>query len=397
MFISFRSPREILDENPTFLICTIVFQLLALLSLIHAIRSGPRGFLLWISALGHGFVTEAISYFLPDIDSFWHSQSMVMFLNRRLPLYIALFYPTVMYTTNTAVERLRLTSLAHPLAVALADVVMDFPYDIVGIKLLWWTWHDTDPNIFDRHYSVPWTSYLFHMTFASSLSFLFNMTWNNIVGDIQRLTWFQKALRLSCCFVLVSLLSMPLGVLQFIPLYHVLHDIYHIHTEAITFIYVFIYGYMMWSSDRKQRSQGTSCQRREYSKFDLISVIVFIHYTFYIILALFVAHPENLKSTGLHETVGNCSSVSNITSTIGMTLQKKTFLCASNYDEPVFDWHCLPGGHPPSELSHWYAVCGTPHPNRAEFVVVVCTFCMLGLLFFREILWKSNSKKMKTN
>ena len=44
----------------------------------------------------------------------------------------------------------------------------------MGIKLVWWTWHDTDPNIYDRHYWVPWTSYYFHATFACSLNILFH-------------------------------------------------------------------------------------------------------------------------------------------------------------------------------------------------------------------------------
>ena len=40
---------------------------------------------------------------------------------------------------------------------ALADLLLDVPFDILGVKFLWWTWHDTDPNIFDRSYSVPLT------------------------------------------------------------------------------------------------------------------------------------------------------------------------------------------------------------------------------------------------
>ena len=43
--------------------------------------------------------------------------------------------------------------------VALADLLIDLPFDIMGIKLMWWTWHDSDPNIFDGTYSVPWTRY----------------------------------------------------------------------------------------------------------------------------------------------------------------------------------------------------------------------------------------------
>ena len=57
--------------------------------------------------------------------------------------------------------------------VGLLAVLLDLPFDIMGVKLLWWTWHDTDPNIFDRSFHVPWTSYYFHASFAASLCFLF--------------------------------------------------------------------------------------------------------------------------------------------------------------------------------------------------------------------------------
>ena len=58
-------------------------------------------------------------------------------------------------------------------SVGLTVVLIDIPFDIMGIKLLWWTWRDDDPNIYDRHYWVPWTSYYFHAAFASSFTLLF--------------------------------------------------------------------------------------------------------------------------------------------------------------------------------------------------------------------------------
>ena len=61
------------------------------------------------------------------------------------------------YTTNMAASRLKLSLWSEPFAVALGDLLLDIPFDILGIKLLWWTWHDTDPNIFDRSYNVPLT------------------------------------------------------------------------------------------------------------------------------------------------------------------------------------------------------------------------------------------------
>ena len=74
--------------------------------------------------------------------------------------YVTLYFfpdPCFHYTTNVAAMRLKLPMWSQPFAVGLFDVLLDVPYNIFGISLIWWTWHDTDPNIFDWMYDVPWT------------------------------------------------------------------------------------------------------------------------------------------------------------------------------------------------------------------------------------------------
>lgn len=53
-----------------------------------ALRNGGRYKWLWLTCILQGLTTEMVSYFLPDIDNFWHAQGMVMFAGQRLPLYI---------------------------------------------------------------------------------------------------------------------------------------------------------------------------------------------------------------------------------------------------------------------------------------------------------------------
>jgi len=43
---------------------------------------------LWLATVLHGLVVEIVTYNLEDIDNFWHSQTPVIFLGRRLPLHI---------------------------------------------------------------------------------------------------------------------------------------------------------------------------------------------------------------------------------------------------------------------------------------------------------------------
>jgi len=57
---------------------------------LAALRSGGRYIYLWFTTVLHGLVVESASYVIPDIDNFWHAQSMIMLLGRRLPLHIVL-------------------------------------------------------------------------------------------------------------------------------------------------------------------------------------------------------------------------------------------------------------------------------------------------------------------
>lgn len=66
----------------------------------------------------------------------------------------------------------------------LGTVMLDMPYDIMGIKLVWWTWHDTDPNIYDRMYWVPWNSYYFHACFACSFVWVMRLSRKFLVSEV---------------------------------------------------------------------------------------------------------------------------------------------------------------------------------------------------------------------
>ena len=69
----------------------------------------------------------------------------------------SLLDPAILYTEIVCVSRLKLSPFVEPFLVGLVDVMIDFPFDVMGIKLIWWTWHESDPNIYDRTYFVPWS------------------------------------------------------------------------------------------------------------------------------------------------------------------------------------------------------------------------------------------------
>ncbi|KAG8297015.1 hypothetical protein J6590_044669 [Homalodisca vitripennis] len=93
--------------------------------------------------------------------------------------------------------------------------------------------------------------------------------------------------------------------------------------------------------------------------------------------------PEREVSVGLHEPVGPCSVTRPVQTILGV-LKKKEFLCAVDYDEAYFDFHCVHGGHPKGKAK-WYTICGTPFDNRAEYITVVSTITLLALGIFWNI------------
>lgn len=262
------------------------------------------------------------------------------------------------YHASWTVSKMKLTSaLARYLAVGLLVVLIDMPYDIIGIKYLHWVWHDTDPNIAERHYWVPWNSYYFHACFAASFSFWFHNT-RKWVEKRKIDTWKAGSIVSELSAVVVAaVLGMPGGCLLFIPFYHPLHDFLKIPTEVTSISLLFIFGIIVWANDRNsdRKSQPTE-------KLNVISIVLLAQLAFHYVSNVFIAayfNPEDNVSVGLHEPIGECGIKSPV-HTLLKTLEKSKYLCASDYDEKYFDFHCLPGGKAPKEGSIWYTICGTP-------------------------------------
>ena len=242
------------------------------------------------------------------------------------------------------------------LAVGLLIVLIDLPYDIIGVKFLYWTWHDTDPNIADRHYWVPWNSYYCHLTFGFSFSLIFHKTRSLIDKRPGLSKWEVGSFKSEIISVIAtSLFVMPMGCLLFLPIYHPLHDFFGISTEVTVFTAVSISLVLIWKFDRKSNRYTTPEKLDFLSK--LLLVHLFLHFLTFLMTVIFL-NPEDVSVTGLHEPIGDCKE-SVAVQTILKTLTKKKYLCATDYDEAYFDFHCLPNQKPPKEAI-WYKICGTP-------------------------------------
>lgn len=381
--ITFNDPLIKWEQQPTYVVVEMVYLIFALLTFIHSRQAGGRFPYLWWTSLLHGLVVEMASYWLPDVDSFWHSQSTVMLLGRRLPLHIMLLYPVFIYTASVAVSCLRLRWYAEACAVGLVVVLIDLPYDITSVKFLHWTWHDTDPNIYDRHYWVPWNSYYFHASFAASMT-AFGILWRKVIAGVDKYKVSSIRKEALVC-LLTALCGMPGGVLLFLPIYHPLHDFYHIHTEVCVMLLITIFLVVVWLSDRNpvvgSRPTGNYFQQSKLLIFGLVA-----HYSVYLVLVLF-GSPEDEVSIGMHEPTGSCYEQVHVQNILRAPLKKRRFLCTSDYDEGYYDFHCLQS--PPADGLEWYTICGTAFTNRAEYVVIISFISILAATVFYQFFFKS--------
>ena len=94
-------------------------------------------------------------------------------------------------------------------------------------------------------------SYIFHMSFTSSFVILHHLTRYLLIGN-HRLDYLSNSTFVEfVCVILTSVFAFPLAVMtQFMPLYHILHDLYGVHTEVVTLIFFGVYIVIVWIGDR---------------------------------------------------------------------------------------------------------------------------------------------------
>lgn len=127
-----------------------------------------------------------------------------------MPLYISCVYINFMYFGTAAAWHLRLPALAEACAAGIIAELIYAPYDIVGIKFLWWTWHDTDSAIAARIFGVPIGSSMWVVTFSATFAYFFRSTTSGA-------RFKNEPLSLRDCWVTVaklSALSTPVMMVQ---------------------------------------------------------------------------------------------------------------------------------------------------------------------------------------
>lgn len=352
------SPLERWDSLPSFVVGEHVFIALALLSLWHATRQGEarnRHLLAWVAAILAGTANDLIFMALPLVDNFWQAQATWM-LTARLPLYIPCVYVCFMYLPTVTVWRLGLPWWARAPLSGLMGIAFYAPYDVVGAKFLWWTWHDTDKPIAARLLGVPIGSTVWVVIFVATFAAIVGRVTD---GDpATRPRTFVKGV------VLVAALTTLLMMVQMAPLQQLDGGV---PGPRGLVALIAGYGVLALVGLRRARPSPVSSSDRA-----LLGGLCVHFATLTLIMAL--ARPETHRSESVHQTYGACRvEAKDIAGNV-----RYAYLCAEDFDED-FTFDCAP---PPPDGSRWYTVCGKAHASFGKTMAGTGAMTALGAALY---------------
>lgn len=338
---------------PSFVLGQVLFISLAVLAFVHAMRSSRVNQLVWWGALVAGTVNDLIFMALPLVDNFWHAQGLVM-LTPRMPLYIPCVYICFMYFPTVAVRAVGLSRMGTITLAGLAAMLFYAPYDIVGAKFLWWTWHDTDAPIAARILGAPCSSSLWVLTFVGAFVFWIDHTARG-KADLTSKGLAVGLLKVAGLTTLTMMVQMTL--LQLVdggtPGYGAL---------AV--------GATLYAAFALRSLWGTVTFRFAPQVNHLLVFAYLI--TLAIVGAVF--DPATHVSTGVHQEIGEC-----YVEQTDITRQTRfQYLCAADYDEP----YLLACDVDAPASNTWYTVCGTPSLDHGRYVRGLWAVCVLGFGLF---------------
>jgi hypothetical protein len=358
----FTSPLAQWRDQPSFLIGQFLFIACAAIALWHAQKQGRAHLFLWIAALLTGTANDLFFMALPLVDNFWQAQATIM-LTARLPLYIPCVYVCFMYLPTVSLRRVGLPRLSRAAASGLLAAVYYAPYDIVGAKFLWWTWHDTDRPIENRLLGAPIGSTIWVITFVATFAYV--SAW--VIERRPELSVKAFALGLG----LVALSSTPLMMLQMTIVQQLDGGVPGIRGLCVV---VALAAALVVHGARR----GLGLEPGHATSDKVLHGAVVAHFAVLVgILALF--DPSTHVSTGVHQTYGACGVEARDIS----GLVRHEFLCADDYAED-FRFDC--GRVPPAPGSRWYSLCGKKHDRFARFMIAVATLALLGVAAFSYLL-----------
>jgi hypothetical protein len=172
-WLNFNAPSELKDWS--FLAIEFILVVGTICTILHALRhykkSGNYSALLTlVGAFGYGLLCDIAAYY--TVENFWHGEFSVMLVYNRLPLYIALFYPVVIYHICMTIRRYEFSRTVETLSTAFYAGLLYMIFDNLGPMLNWWIWDRADPTTWPYLNAVPVTSYFWWFSFTGAFALI---------------------------------------------------------------------------------------------------------------------------------------------------------------------------------------------------------------------------------
>ncbi|RLN70148.1 hypothetical protein BBJ28_00022253 [Nothophytophthora sp. Chile5] len=350
----------LLQENLSLAVVEVTTYLCVFLLMLHVHSSGKRNATMLVAAALQILVVELVFY----SQTRWHAQALVMLIPERLPLYVVLLQAQLYYIAFVATSRLRIDPFFQPFAMGTLLVLLAFPFELLGTKFLWWTWHDTDPLLADRLMGVPCHVLFYYFFFAFGFLCVHHILRSLLlVGDYYEDEHWKAEWSYSL----------------FMPIFGTL----------------FAMGFLILGYHATVHLMGIQAQRALdpvdaydsdwlYVYLDhAVNQMVFVHYLVLVLLVLFT-NPVDIVSLGHHQPLGNCQEEEHFYSLVGMQHRRKRYLCVHDFDE---EFNLC--NYPVTQLLYedsWYMICGRGYNAYASYVaLVVGSFLLLNLLVFQAL------------
>ncbi|TDH69036.1 hypothetical protein CCR75_004755 [Bremia lactucae] len=372
--------------------------------MLHANSSGKRNATMLISAILQVLIVELI-YCNSDR---WHAQALVMIVPQHMPLYTILLQAQLYYMAFVATSRLRIDPFIQPFAMGLLMLLLAFPFELLGTKFLWWTWHDTDPLLAVRLIGVPCHALFYTYFFAIAFLGVHHILRSTLIlGEYyEEVHWKSEWSYILLMPLLTTLFAMGFLILC----YHV--TVHLIGVEAQDRAYcsfgwliakeerVLAFEALLISDDPHVQQVLDTLDAYDsdwlYASIDhAVNQMAFLLYLSLVLLVLFI-NPTKIVSLGHHQPLGNCLENEPFYSLVGMQYHRKKYLCVHDF---YAEFNLC--NYPLTQLHYedsWYMICGRGYENFATYLALsISSFLGINFLLVQVLKRPHPTEKCLSN
>jgi len=363
--IQFRSPMEIWENEPTYLLAEVtLFYLLFSCAYQSFIRGNAFAQHVFFAASCGGILIELLTILHPQIGNFWHSQAMIMLFNGHEPMYM-LFGVYIWFNWVPVMIADKITGVGSFTKCIFAGLFGGFLFgvlDLVGAKFLWWMWHNGEPLYDERHFGVPIASTYWMTVSISSLYITCDMFRKYL--DLENMSFvpFFICSALAGPMAMVGVMNVP-----FMIFYHPIVTFGGFTAACCLWLYRGLSLLWLFVAFRKAGTNPISW----LLKWDILL------YLFMFSSMFLFFDPSTIVRESLGQEFGPCGQTE--TSFWGAFTRTK-YVCASQVDviRDQYDFHCIEDD---LITGSWYTVCGV------EFSKYWCLFTGANVVATLYLFW----------